>query len=89
MVGSWYYLWTKGNWDYANVYSTWLDRYRAQRSEAEGFDKDKLEYLTDYISDLKYQRDLIYGHSLAREATAAAEGEASTADAKKATDAEE
>jgi len=54
MVGSFFYLATRSDWDYTTVYSTLQNRYLRKITQSEGFNMDKLDALKDYVERLEF-----------------------------------
>ena len=59
MVGSFFYLATRSDWDYTTVYSTLQNRYLRQITQSEGFNMDKLTALQDYVERLEFQINVL------------------------------
>ena len=53
MVGSWYYLFTKGDWVYTSVYQHMLNRAKETNMKASGFDEDRLACMEEYVERLE------------------------------------
>ena len=59
MVGSFFYLATRSDWDYTTVYSTLQNRYLRKITQSEGFNMDKLTALQDYVERLEFQINVL------------------------------
>ena len=53
MVGSYYYLATKGDWAYTSVYENMYNRAKRQLLEQQGFDMDRVEAMQEYVDQLE------------------------------------
>jgi len=49
MVGSYFYLWTKSNWDYTQVYMTLYNRAINRFITGKNFDIEKEQALKQYV----------------------------------------
>ena len=61
MVGSYYYLATRGDWVYTSVYGHMFNRAKGQIMQNAGFDEERLEAMEKYIDELEYNLSTIYG----------------------------
>uniref|UniRef100_A0A7S3HZF8 Calcium uniporter protein C-terminal domain-containing protein n=1 Tax=Favella ehrenbergii TaxID=182087 RepID=A0A7S3HZF8_9SPIT len=64
MVGSYYYLATRGDWVYTSVYGHMFNRAKDQIMTGAGFDEERLEAMEKYIEDLEFYLQVIYGKEL-------------------------
>lgn len=53
MVGSWYFLLTKSDWDYTSGYSALQQRYLNNFAKARGIDLEKADHLQQYVDALE------------------------------------
>lgn len=54
MVGSYYYLFTRGDWVYTSVYMSMFNRAKGQLMESDGFDEERLACMETYVERLEY-----------------------------------
>ena len=55
MVGSYYYLATKSDWDYSSIYEFFYNRYETSMCAAEGLDLEQLKELERYVERIEWQ----------------------------------
>jgi hypothetical protein len=53
MVGSYFYLWTKSNWDYTQMYSSIYDRAIARFTRGKKYDVEKEKALEKYVEKIE------------------------------------
>ena len=54
MVGSWYYIGTKSDWEYSSVYDYLYSRFERQICASEGFDLKQVEELEKYVARIEH-----------------------------------
>ena len=54
MVGSYYYLATKSDWDYSSVYDFFYKRYETSMCAEEGLDLEMVREFEDYIKRIEW-----------------------------------
>lgn len=54
MVGSYYYLATKSDWDYSSVYDFFYKRYETNMCAEEGLDLEMVREFEDYIKRIEW-----------------------------------
>jgi hypothetical protein len=52
-IGSYYYLYTRSDWDHTKVYISMYQRAVRKFAEREKFDMEKVEALENYVADLE------------------------------------
>ena len=55
MVGSYYYLATKSDWDYSSIYDFFYQRYETSICAAEGLDLEMVKELEQYAQRIEWQ----------------------------------
>ena len=61
MVGSYYYLATRGDWVYTSLYHSLREQAREKTLKDAAFDEDRLEAMETYIDNLEANLAIIYG----------------------------
>ena len=59
MVGSYYYLSTKSDWEYSSIYDFFHDRYETSICAAEGLDLEKVKELEKYVERIDWQISIL------------------------------
>ena len=62
MVGSYYYLSTKSDWEYSSIYDFFYDRYETSICAAEGLDLEKVKELEKYVERIDWQISILQKH---------------------------
>lgn len=60
MLGSWYFMFFRSDWDYTSVYSSFLARNQRLIAEKENFSFEKVEALENYVSQIETYYDFMY-----------------------------
>lgn len=53
MVGSYFYLWTRSNWEYTQMYGNIYQRAIARFTRGKGYDLEKEKALASYVAKLE------------------------------------
>ena len=53
MTGSYFYLWTKANWDYTQVYSSFYSRAISRFTKRRNYDLQKEQALREYVQKIE------------------------------------
>ena len=61
MVGSYWYIATKGDWEYTSIYDHLYGRFEKQLCAAEGLDMDKVAELERYVDRIERQMQFFTG----------------------------
>ena len=59
MVGSWYFLLTKSDWDYTAGYQALKQRYLESFAKKRGVNLDKADHLEKYLTSLEEKIQLV------------------------------
>jgi hypothetical protein len=59
MVGSWYFLLTKSDWDYTAGYNALYKRYLSEFAAKRGVDIDKAAHLRGYLESLEEKIQMV------------------------------
>ena len=63
MVGSYWYLATRGDWDYPSIYEQMYARFERQLCESHGVDMEHVEEMERYVERIETQMDFFTGES--------------------------
>ena len=53
MVGSYYFLWTKSDWEFTKIYGGFYERTIAKYTKARGYDIEKEKALEQYVAKIE------------------------------------
>ena len=61
MVGSYWYIATKGDWEYTGIYDHLYRRFERQICAAEGVDIDQVKQMEEYAERIEEQMSIFTG----------------------------
>ena len=61
MVGSYWYIATKGDWEYTSIYDHLYNRFERQICAAEGVDIDQVKQMEKYTERIEDQMSIFTG----------------------------